>query len=301
MIARIVFSTFIFAGIFFCVAQPVQAQTSPSEVEYRAVLLELIKTLQLQIQLLQSEMGDRQNVVTPVDYGYSKIIDSDEVTISYSIDHTSDIESIEDSLHKTYFNRVFELFPDEFDSKVRQLVVFGGDDAEYDAFVETLPPSHEFWSYATHQDMLSHVDSDANTELIVHELAHIVSYEEIIGVANAANQVCVGYFKRLGCPSSNSYLKKFIADFWSDDDLERAEDLLLESDYYETAYNYYLEHDTEFVSDYATVAPEEDFAETFAFFVLDIPVAGTIAQRKIDFMKNHSELNLFRLEIRENL
>ncbi len=285
----------IVLGLYLGVPAPSQAkEISAAESVYRVLLLDLIDVLQQQILLLQTELQARvETELNTVEItSLQKSVDD---VIQYSITQPAAVQRIKNKQHREYFTRVFEIFPNEYDVKLRQLEVFAGE-AYFDAFVETLPPDNKYWLYAAHEDLFYDIDSEPNTELIVHELAHIISYEEIIGVPRPAETSCSKYFKQYGCPAANSYLGQFVEMFWSGADLELAS---RRSDF-EDAAAYYKTHKDEFVSEYAAQNPEEDFAESFLSFVVGGDEVGSTATKKINFFNQYQKLLSVRAEILQN-
>ncbi|MCA9360026.1 hypothetical protein KC850_03240 [Candidatus Kaiserbacteria bacterium] len=295
---KLILSLFFTVGIILLPSPAFSAYTT-SEEQYREVLLELIETLQQQILYLQGLSSVQTNVQEIGSSSYL-IGDSVDVTNLYSLDRPSDVGLVLNSTHKKYFTRVFELFPEKYDEKLRQLAVFADDEYGYDAYVETIPPNHKYWLYAVNEDVVDDVTSNSSTELIVHELAHLVEYEEIIGVPKPANQTCNSYFRHSGCPVENSYLKQFVNKFWTEEDLSRAGSFFNSNDSYELAYDYYQINQDKYVSGYSAINPEEDFAETFMFYILDFPTKRGEVRQKIDFMASYPELRLLKAEILKN-
>lgn len=297
---RILLLSVFLCGLFMVPAQT-QAQVPVNEAAYRAVLIELIQALQQQIILLKAELEAQQIVVVPVNENHTSFSDSLEVIAYYNTSKVADVSQISKRSHREYFERVFELFPSKYDKQIKRLAVFDGNSTEFDAFVETLPPKHEYWQFSVNEEIINDEDSDSNTELIVHELAHIISYEEISGVPRPAQTTCAEYFSVHGCPAKNSYLSQFVDKFWSDSDLSRASQFAEAADPLEEAYSYYDKHENEFVTDYAASSPEEDFSESFMYFVLGESVKRkTIASQKVDFFNQYLYLLEVQNEIREN-
>ena len=56
-----------------------------------------------------------------------------------------------------------------------------------------------------------------------------------------------------------------------------------------------------FVSQEAGFNPEEDIAESFAYFILNIPVNGNIAKEKIDFFNRYEYFKQLKQEINSNV
>lgn len=310
----------VFAG-GVTVPSVVRAQaTSSIEEQYRAALLQLIDLLQKQLSALQAELVETRSVVTdtPVETEFKPVVTPhphlNEATAAYTVADTlvktplmrevtvlggyvADPETgnfyIAEALPSAYFNRVLSLFPTAYAGAIGQFVVFDGKETEYDAFVETLPPRHDAWVYAAHEDMLADPTSAVNTELIVHELAHVVGYDEIAGVPRPTTQTCVDYFDHHGCPLANSYLSVFVDRFWSAADLDRAETFATGES---SSVEYYKTHKSAYVSDYAASGPEEDFAESFMYFVLGKESRGEAAE-KVAFFGTYPALRTLRADV----
>jgi len=282
----------LLVGSFWYVPAQVQAQTLAVEATDRAVLLEIIERLQQEIRLLQKKLQYQliwTDSASLVGKPHTAFEDSHNVLAKYSATNRSDVLEITNRNHRQYFLRVLDVIPVEYEAAIAEFVVFDGDDVMYDAYVETIAPLHETWQYAIHADMLARPNSAANTELIIHELAHIISYEEIIGVPKPATQNCAEYFSTFGCPAENSFLNQFVRSFWSTTDLERAQ-RFARNESLDKVSRYYELNQTQYVTDYAASSPEEDFAESFVYFILGIPVRGDGAQEKVAFFAQYPGL-----------
>ena len=103
------------------------------------------------------------------------------------------------------------------------------------------------------------------------------------------------------CPLKSSYIGQFADSFWSEEDLSRALDFSGSPEGTEMAYEYYDLHESDYVSDYAAVSPEEDFAETFAHFVLlGKPAGKNMGEEKVRYLYNYPDLVKLRQIIRQN-
>jgi|GEM_PF-969731 hypothetical protein len=268
---------FFVAGLFLwgsvlCFPVSVQAQSISNDKAYQAVLLQLIAALQTQIQLLQAQLVDKKidtvqtqsaMVVRP-----KTVFNGAPVMNRYDIATESDLKKIANFDHRQYLKRVYEIFPDTYDEKLSEFMVFKDKGGDFGAFVETIPPDHTSWSFAVNTDLLGRENTESSTELIVHELAHIISYESIVGVPLPGSASCHSYFKTRGCPKENSYLAVFVDEFWSVSNLERALRLRKNPDAIDIADEYFESNEDEYVSGYAALSPEEDFAESFAQYVV---------------------------------
>jgi hypothetical protein len=112
---------------------------------------------------------------------------------------------------------------------------------------------------------------------------------------------CSQYFTGEGCSHSGSYINKFFNRFWSGvyaewqatQGQESQRDLL---------YNFYSVHTDQFLTSYAATSPEEDIAESWAFFILSPkPEPISISNQKILFFYEYPELVALRQEILNRL
>ncbi len=278
-----------------------QAQSIHYGSEYQSVLIRLIELLQKQVIVLQSELNSRLLLEESI-FEMSGIFSSNVESVGrYKVDKVGGITFIKNDEHRQYFARVFELFPDEYDYKLDYLLVFSGEDSKVDAFVETLPPTHKQWLFAVNDELVLNEYSDANTELIIHELSHIISFEETESVLIKSEVDCNDLLRKYGCPSESSYLKLFINEFWSSHDLSRVDNFSYSEDSLDQVYNYHKKHKTEYVTSYAAVSPAEDFSESLMFFLLNESVSGKIAKKKLSFFAEYPELVILKKGILNRL
>jgi hypothetical protein len=285
---------------------PVATHAQSTEADYQTVLKELIRTLQTQIAVLQIQLAEQKaneqavakEVVRP-----TTVFNDAPVLNRYVINQPSDVNKIFSLEHRSYLERVFELFPEKYDNKIKEFTVFKDKNGEFGAFVETLPPDNLAWTFAVNSDLLGREDDLTNSELIVHELAHIISYEEIEGVPLPGTATCNAYFRTQGCPKNNAYIASFVDDFWSDWDLDRAVVFRQEDSPVDAAYDYYESlNENEYVSGYAALSPEEDFAESFAQYVMSRePKKDTISSDKVWWFDQFTELKNTRSTIQSSL
>jgi hypothetical protein len=62
------------------------------------------------------------------------------------------------------------------------------------------------------------------------------------------------------------------------------------NDLYSQSFDNYLQSEgeqNEFITGYATMGPDEDFAETYAFYINDPPLVQSVSPDKYDFMKDN--------------
>ncbi len=167
-------------------------------------------------------------------------------------------------------------------------------------------------------DMLDASDPQDLTFTLVHEFGHLLTLnsqqvQPSLAVFNDPNsdavytreeQACPRYFTGEGCSDPDSYINTFfdkfwikIYDEWSKIDAETDDDI-----YQQRLDRFYAKYKDQFVSDYAVTDPEEDIAETWAYFVLyPKPTGNTIANQKVLFFYGYPELVSLRKQIANNL
>jgi hypothetical protein len=150
-------------------------------------------------------------------------------------------------------------------------------------------PAH--WVLATNL-ATSKVDSDLIATLI-HEYAHIRTLDGTQMNQNATDCSTLDLIE--GCANTDSYLWGFDQRFWAGyTDAPSVDNT--DSD---VAYDFYLDHEDDFVSDYAATNVLEDVAETFMTFVLeDEPEGDTVTAQKLGYFWQFPELVAERERIR---
>ncbi|MEK7638550.1 MAG: hypothetical protein AAB388_00135 [Patescibacteria group bacterium] len=293
------FIVFLLLGSVSLARAETVVRTFYSEAEFRAYALARIEELLAQIETLQAILESRRQIGA---FESFIIKDSADVVARYQTDRAG---TVGNSLHKIYWDRFLTLTPDAYDDYFDEFVVFDNARSNIDSFVETLPPyqggSWRFGLGTTAFDI--DLTSPTLDELLVHEFGHVVSYEDIPGLAVPGTLTCHEYFtERFDCPEDSTYLAVFVDRFWNNSALNYALRTSRLRDPSAAVTAYYEDHESSFVSDYAASAPEEDFAETFASFVLqDRPVKNTTADQKIKFFYRYPKLVSLRSEIRQQI
>jgi len=293
---------FLMCGYGLLLPVSVHAQNLQSDEQYRAVLLELVRTLQSQIQLLQQQLADQRMIDTSPDLiavdRPAPVFTGAPVIQSYDISTESGRRAIVNVDHHRYLNRIYEIFPDAYEAKLSEFSLFQDPEGVFGAYIETIPPDHTQWSFAVNLDMLEKENTPLGTELIVHELAHVISYESIAGVPLPGSAACHTYFKARGCPKDNSYLAAFVDEFWTPSGLLRAFNFRNSDNAVTLAEDYYDRNEDEYVSGYAALSPEEDFAESFAQYVVARQSStDTTASEKVRWFEQFAELRDIRQSV----
>jgi len=167
-------------------------------------------------------------------------------------------------------------------------------------------------------DILDANDTYNLTFTLVHEFGHLLTLnaEQVPPSVRVFNNpdsdnildseiaACPNYFPGEGCSTSTSYINAWYNRFWVDIYKEWDEINYIENDddYYDALDDFYAKYKDQFVTDYAVTTPEEDIAESWAFFVLaPKPKNNSIADQKVLFFYKYPELVTLRDDILQNL
>ncbi|MCG8451881.1 MAG: putative zinc-binding metallopeptidase [Spirochaetales bacterium] len=173
------------------------------------------------------------------------------------------------------------------------------------------------WTLAV--DLMDAVDrtgalkTEELTTTLIHEFAHILSLNSNQIIAVNWNEVDFQedeeddrYWTSEGIAQEDSYLNLFYQRFWTDELLEAVwniEDADDDEEYTKLWNDLSIATYTDFITDYAMTNPEEDFAESFAYYVMNpIPEpTGTLSIEKVLFFDSFPEIQSIRTELREML
>jgi hypothetical protein len=115
---------------------------------------------------------------------------------------------------------------------------------------------------------------------------------------------CPFYFPGEGCSLPFSYLNTFVNKFWTGlyDEWHQIDIIQDDNKRQDKLDAFYQKYKDQFVDDYAVTDPNEDIAESWAYFVLSPkPQENTVADKKLLFFYQYPELNQLRDQILQNL
>lgn len=153
----------------------------------------------------------------------------------------------------------------------------------------------DYWVLAA--NLATAEDQDLLVSTLIHEYAHILTLStdqfDEPGTCDAAIELSEG------CPAADSVIGQFREEFWDGYGSDAPDGDNVDED---IAWNFYLEHEDDFVSDYAATNVSEDLAETFAVYVLeDVPDGDSVIAQKLQFLDAFPELAAIRERIRAEL
>ncbi len=178
-----------------------------------------------------------------------------------------------------------DIFTDQYIKKVGEVLIFNAGEENVDAYIVNLDNSLDKFRVAI--AINQSYDSEKLTYNLVHELGHVIALNNTQAKVIPEGKDCNNYSVDRVCTLQDSYLNLFYQKYWNAFDLEDSA----------------IGSKSMFVTDYAQVSPIEDFAETFAHFVLyDIPSkeSDKFIDKKIRFFTNFKELLKVRDSIRHN-
>lgn len=163
--------------------------------------------------------------------------------------------------------------PEPWASTIRELrIVTDGTDGDLAAVV---PEGEAGW--VLELDPADMADRDELEHTLVHELGHVISLapDQFVedpgssaGLVEAAGRCAPSPGLEEGCLAVSAYLAAFITQFWSLDDLRTADGIAASDDPETRAMEVFALDPDRFVSEYAATHPVEDFAESWAAYVL---------------------------------
>lgn len=189
------------------------------------------------------------------------------------------------------WGKMVSILPDgAFDSFIR-FCLFTDGEGETMAYVQPWDNRGRQWEL--YLDPADQEDEELFLETVLHEYCHYLTLNDTqvrySGGPNLETYCEEGLFSL-----PDSYLNDFYHRFWTD----YLDDRLANMD----SYNFFLRHEDDFVSAYASTDPSEDISESFSFFVLWGRGDGeSVWSQKVNFFYDYPELVEFRAQVRENL
>lgn len=183
--------------------------------------------------------------------------------------------------------KMFDLFSDVLGAEnvtkyFKEWRVFQNSQRDLGAFVELISGTNK-WIVGVNREGFSTTDTRIKksfANLFVHEYSHVLFFE------------------------MEDFEKSFQDIFWTEADL-RHEDTVSQTSSlsrFDVLSSYYEKNQSRFVSDYATINPQEDMAETFVYFVKEgRPSGDSVRDRKILAFYQNQTLVEARIQLRKNL
>lgn len=152
----------------------------------------------------------------------------------------------------------------------------------------------QYWTLAV--NLATADDPQLLIATLIHEYAHVFSFDDDDFDSKATSCATLDLFE--GCAAADSYLYAFYDRFWRG----YADIIDVENLDADAAWQFYLDNEDDFVSDYAATNLGEDFAESFMTFVIEDSFDGPgVAAQKLRFFEQYPELVELREHIRDEL
>jgi len=285
-----------------------QTPTATLEAACSALLAEILNTVTSVVHV-----PDKQSIEGAI-YLVSYEVTNNTISGPHFESVPDDLEDEQDdrATHEEIWDYFVSIIPPEEREFVTEFSIFTDGRGKHMAAVGPLFSDPEQWNLQV--DILDAESYSDLTYTLIHEQGHLLTLNaeqvppskailkspENETVYQQEDDACSEYFTGEGCSTPESYLNQFFTRFWpyiyeewakieaeEDDDTRR----ILLDEFYDT-------YQDQFVSEYAATSPEEDIAESWAFFVLSPkPELNSIANEKILFFYEYPELVELRTKI----
>jgi hypothetical protein len=184
------------------------------------------------------------------------------------------------------------------DSVVSLEVYYDPENTE-DASVSLADDNDDDWSFSLNYAAVE--DFPTLVPVIIHEFSHILSLQnsQITSELEDESVVesCKNYLVEEGCLNEDSILNIYFQEFWKDSGDYQEEDRTEDE-----TIDFWADKKDEYVTDYATTNPVEDFAESITFYVTKPAVkAVTIKADKVNFFKDYPSIVKYRKQVRNEV
>lgn len=232
---------------------------------------QLVKDLTITYGSLTDELGE------DVEEGPLTVIATYDVDLSEELlESTKDLPQQTLDRHATMWFDFAWLIPEKARTDINMFEVFRSSDTLAHIYMNNPEEVEARWTLGINETE-PYIASEKMVTY-VHEFSHVVSLRDDQVDYYASEEQCAGFWSEGVCIRAGAYLDDFYTQFYETDDVLYTED--------------------SFVSDYAMVNIEEDFAETFAYFVLTTyPQADRIVDDKIRFFYNYPQFVELRADI----
>lgn len=259
---------------------------SYAEGKIQAVLLTQIKSLLAEVVRLQEILAQQQQralsskytpyetVIFPL--SFERIYEVSAGTLK-STSGANEVREVDTELFALFTSVVGKK---AISDNVKEWRVFKNENSDLGAFVELIAGTSQ-WVVGVNRENFDAEDEQltrAFANLFVHEYAHILLFND------------------------SDFESAYKSQFWTAEDERHSVRVAGLGNQFSVLSRYYDLNRERFVSDYATLSPEEDMAETFVAFVRESKPTGTsIRDKKIDQFYTSTLFVEERTRLRANL
>lgn len=205
--------------------------------------------------------------------------------------------------HNKLWKQFANMIPKKNRQEITQFQVFTDGHDELLAYVLPLNYSISNWALA-----VDYKDSIANKNMyystLVHEYGHILMYKQKQW-NRMFSPFCSNYVSLGKCSNKNSRANQFYEEFWAGDLEKDWKTMRIDG---EVDYEFYDLYEADFVTFYAMTDPDEDFAETFEYFLFTKEPTKTkkgkyknLADAKLGFFFEDPQMLKLREKMLKNL
>lgn len=193
--------------------------------------------------------------------------------------------------HHKLWNVIRAVYPPKTLALVERFIVFEGAAGEQtDGFVEPDNSGGTRWTLAI---SVADAPDDAVAAALVHELGHLISLNPSeVDVKSDSSNGCDTYPTGGGCSLPGSILNGYV-ETWPHAVLKKwyAIDGVVNTGAHDQQLtDLYNQNSADFVNEYAATDPDEDFAETFAYWCLGAPLETPTLAAKATFIAARPEV-----------
>lgn len=169
-----------------------------------------------------------------------------------------------------------------------------GDAPDADTLASVSPVTDEYWSLSV--NLATSEDRPELIATLIHEYAHLLTLDA--SQVDPSVSTCVTLDLDEGCADPDSTIEAFNNEFWTHYGSDAPDAGNSNAD---LAWEFYLEHEDDFVSDYAATNVVEDVAESFTTFVIEPEAAqdgNSVIAKKLAFFADYPEYDAIRERLR---
>ena len=201
--------------------------------------------------------------------------------------------------HREIWELAKKVMPSQYKHYLKSFLIFNGEASSSDGFVSIVNDSVKEWrlsmaiNYAYEDGQFN--PNDLTQYTLVHEFGHIVALNDQQFNQDISETQCNNYYSGVeGCAKDDSYMQAFYQEFWKG--------MMTEWDSGNNQ-DFYSNNQDKFVTEYASSELIEDFAESYAYYVMKgFPATDTlIKDKKLYFFSRYPKFVKLRNEIRANL
>lgn len=238
---------------------------------------------------------------------------------TYQIQNSKPTQNFTNQKHQQVWDYFVSLIPAKYTTQITVLEIIDQKENLVIANLVNLENQPNNWKLKISLDKV-YLNNQFNPELLkytyVHELGHLLTlnsqeldldyaylklkgkdFQDNFQQKEASCQP--NYYLQEGCSKTNSTINLFWQKFWKPVWAEYLE-IQKTSDnkqFNEKSSNFCKKYQDQFVSQTACQNPEEDIAETFAYFILKKEPISETTKKKVEFIESFEQLKLLKNEI----